>query len=125
MKTGNYRLNSEWCALGGFEVKSPHAIPDMCKALGISQRETETLYRIAKGQNVGQIAHDLGVSSTTVRTYKRRICEKLGVDHMNQAIALATAAICGVELRPLQPHRAEATPSFDLPIEAMPDKSGG
>lgn len=122
MNRGNFRLLKEWCSIGEFEIKAPEFVPDSCKSLGISQRETETLYRIAKGQRVAEIAKDMGVSPSTVTTYKRRINEKLGVSNTHQAISLTTAAICGVELRHSE-RGNNGSERLDLPIEAIDDDS--
>ena len=53
----------------------------------LSQREREVLDLLAKGFLIKEIADKLGVGFGTVRTYVRRIYEKLHVQSRSQAIA--------------------------------------
>jgi DNA-binding NarL/FixJ family response regulator len=53
----------------------------------LSQREKEVLDLLAKGFLIKEIADKLGVGFGTVRTYVRRIYEKLHVQSRSQAIA--------------------------------------
>jgi DNA-binding NarL/FixJ family response regulator len=55
----------------------------------LSPRETEVLRLIADGMSSKQVATDLGISETTVKTYLRQLFEKLGASHRAHAVALA------------------------------------
>jgi DNA-binding NarL/FixJ family response regulator len=60
--------------------RSPHP------SLGISPREEELLHHLAKGRAYKEAAAEMGVSLDTVRTYIRRIYEKLQVNSRQGAI---------------------------------------
>jgi two-component system invasion response regulator UvrY len=45
----------------------------------LSDREHQVLCMIASGKTVGQIAHQLSLSVTTISTYRARILEKMGM----------------------------------------------
>ncbi len=51
----------------------------------LSDRETEALRLIASGKTNRQIAQELMVSLSTVKTYVQRIIKKLGVSDRTQA----------------------------------------
>lgn len=55
---------------------------------GLSPREDEVLGLLARGFLYKEIADAIGVSLPTVKTYIRRICEKLHVHSRAQAVAL-------------------------------------
>lgn len=57
--------------------------------VSLSRREQEVLQRIADGLSTKQIAHDLHLSESTVKTYLRQLFEKLGATHRAHAVALA------------------------------------
>lgn len=54
---------------------------------GLSRRESEVLALIAQGYLYKEVADKIGVSLPTVKTYIRRICEKLHVHSRAQAVA--------------------------------------
>jgi DNA-binding NarL/FixJ family response regulator len=45
----------------------------------LSDREHQVLCMIASGKTVGQIAHQLSLSVTTISTYRARVLEKMGM----------------------------------------------
>lgn len=49
------------------------------QAYGLTQRETEVMERIARGNSVAHIADELVISENTVRTHSRRIYTKLDI----------------------------------------------
>jgi DNA-binding NarL/FixJ family response regulator len=53
----------------------------------LSAREVEVLTLLSKGHLIKEIADHLGISFVTVRTYIRRIYEKLHVHSRSQAVA--------------------------------------
>ncbi|MFN3865657.1 MAG: response regulator [Demequina sp.] len=68
---------------GGVHVPSPEAIGDL------SDREVEVLQLIARGMSNQEIASELWVSSTTVKTHVSHILTKLGVRDRVQAVVEA------------------------------------
>jgi two-component system, NarL family, nitrate/nitrite response regulator NarL len=55
----------------------------------LTPRETEVLRRISVGQTTNQIADEMGVTISTVRSYIKSILAKLGVHSRLQAAAIA------------------------------------
>jgi DNA-binding NarL/FixJ family response regulator len=56
----------------------------------LSQRELEVLKRLGEGKVYKQIAHELDLSTSTVRTHLHNIYGKLGAVDRAQAVLLAT-----------------------------------
>lgn len=67
----------------GVHVPSPEAIGDL------SEREVEVLQLLARGMSNQEIASELWVSSTTVKTHVSHILTKLGVRDRVQAVVEA------------------------------------
>jgi DNA-binding NarL/FixJ family response regulator len=65
-----------------FEKPSP--TPD--ETASLAPRELEVLHGLSCGQTYKQIADDLGISLSTVRTYIQRIYEKLHVHSQTEAV---------------------------------------
>ena len=61
-------------------------------SLVLSERERDVLKDLARGLQCKQIAADLEISINTVRTYVRRIYEKLHVGTLPEAVAAAIRA---------------------------------
>ena len=57
--------------------------------MALSPRETEVLQHIANGLANKQIAVELGISETTVKSHIGSLFEKLGASHRAHAVALA------------------------------------
>lgn len=55
----------------------------------LTPREREVCQRLLKGWTHDGIAVDLGLSATTVKTYRDRAFERLGIHHRNELFALA------------------------------------
>lgn len=73
-------------------VRRQELVPDApapARNLGISGREREVLRLLAEGMVHKQVADQLGISLETVRTYVRRIYEKLQVKTVAQAVSRA------------------------------------
>lgn len=60
-------------------------------AIKLSKRERDVLEKIAIGQSTREIAADLGIKTSTVDTYVRRIFDKLNVSSRNSAVLRASA----------------------------------
>lgn len=58
------------------------------RAGGLSPRESEVLALLARGYLYKEVADMIGLSLPTVKTYIRRICEKLHVHSRAEAVAL-------------------------------------
>ena len=56
----------------------------------LSTREVEVLKRLAEGKVYKQIAHELALSTSTVRTHLHNIYGKLGAVDRAQAVLIAT-----------------------------------
>jgi DNA-binding NarL/FixJ family response regulator len=70
------------------------------EAIELSLREREVLELLAKGFLIKEIGDKLGVGFGTVRTYVRRIYEKLHVQSRSQAIVKYLHGAAGPPLRP-------------------------
>jgi len=68
-------------------VQSFQGIPVADEAEGLSAREREVLDYLAQGFLIKEIGEKLGIGFDTVRTYIRRIYEKLHVHSRAQAVA--------------------------------------
>ena len=60
----------------------------------LTERERAVLSRTLSGESASRIAEDMGLSKSTIATYRRRCCEKLGVDGVQELIALAETYSC-------------------------------
>jgi DNA-binding CsgD family transcriptional regulator len=65
------------------------SLPPSLELLGLSQRETEILYWVIRGQDNQAIADRLSVHVATVRKHLENIFRKLGVQSRTEAIAKA------------------------------------
>ncbi|MCC6900559.1 MAG: response regulator transcription factor [Polyangiaceae bacterium] len=65
-----------------------HRDPDGALA-SLSDRELEVLRAIGRGQAVGQIASDMGLSVKTVSTYRTRLLSKLGLENNAELMRFA------------------------------------
>lgn len=76
---------SRHVALAGTDAATPgpfHAL---------TRREHEVCLRMLKGWTFDGIAADLGITPGTVKTYRNRAFERLGIHHRNELYALAQA----------------------------------
>jgi two-component system, NarL family, nitrate/nitrite response regulator NarL len=67
------------------------AVPPRENLLGtLTPRETQVLQRIVAGQSTGQMALEMDVATSTLRSYIKNILAKLGVHSRLQAAAIAS-----------------------------------
>jgi DNA-binding CsgD family transcriptional regulator len=76
--------------LGSARLTPAQRLQQLCPAL--TTREREVCERLLRGLSFEGIAADLGVSATTVKTYRNRAFERLGIHHRNELYALALAS---------------------------------
>ena len=69
--------------VASFQVKTPHTN----EYNNLSPREVEVLEGLANGRLYKQLADQMNISIETVRTYIRRIYEKLHVNSRTEAVA--------------------------------------
>jgi DNA-binding CsgD family transcriptional regulator len=82
----------------------PGAQADRVAALaGLPRREREVCQRLLRGWTYDGIAADLGISAGTVKTYRNRAFERMGLHHRNELFARALAEVAAP---PTQPGRA-------------------
>jgi two-component system invasion response regulator UvrY len=62
-------------------VPSPGTAGTATNLLGLSRRELEVFLRLAKGEGLGAIAKELGLSASTVSTYRGRLVKKTGFEN--------------------------------------------
>jgi DNA-binding CsgD family transcriptional regulator len=73
-------------------TSSGNEVPNL--ALGsLTGREMEVCQRLLKGWTHEGIAADLGLSPGTVKTYRDRAFDKLGIHHRNELFALAIGSL--------------------------------
>ena len=81
-------VDDDW--LGGLrEVSDAATVDATMLAFGLTQRESEVLYWVAKGKTNRDIGDILGSSPATVKKHLERIYEKLGVETRTAAAAMA------------------------------------
>jgi two-component system nitrate/nitrite response regulator NarL len=56
----------------------------------LTPRETEVLHRIVKGQSTRQMAGEMNVATSTLRSYIKSILAKLGAHSRLQAAAIVS-----------------------------------
>lgn len=61
--------------------------------LGLSPREAETLWLLCQGRSTGAIAHELSISTGTVKKHLEHVYRKLGVSTATAAVAQAFDAL--------------------------------
>ena len=125
---GPSRLGSDHianaCSETGF---SDETIRHLLNGAGLSNRELEVLAACSNGLDSAQVAQRLGMQASTVRTYRSRICKKLGYQTIHQLLAELSKRACysgaveeaGVCFRGEGPARGKAGISKGLVAEML------
>ena len=89
------RLGSDHAANGCSETGfSDGTIRHLLSGAGLSNRELEVLAACSNGLDSAQVAQRLGMQASTVRTYRSRICRKLGYQTIDQLLAELSKRAC-------------------------------
>lgn len=83
------RLRRAELAAGGRRGPAIEAKPEMLEALGLTPREAEVLFWVARGKTNDEIATVLGIGLTTVKKHLESTYAKLGVENRTTAAAMA------------------------------------
>ena len=75
------------------EADDAAALEALALAFGLTPREAEALYWVARGKTNRDIGEIVGASPATVKKHLEHVYEKLGVETRNAAAALAVARI--------------------------------
>lgn len=67
--------------------------PEPAALAGLPRREREVCQRLLRGWTYDGIAADLGISAGTVKTYRNRAFERMGLHHRNELFAKALAEV--------------------------------
>lgn len=88
-----------------FDPVPPLGAPRPPARFVLTPREEEVLRRIAAGQHTRQMATEMDIAISTLRTYVKNVFTKLGVHSRIEAAAIANQANLGGEttVRPLTP----------------------
>jgi DNA-binding NarL/FixJ family response regulator len=81
------RLIEQFAADGTTSHPGPGTLPNA--VAGLTERELEVLRLVARGMSNSEIAEEITVAETTVKTHVARILAKLGVRDRVQAVVLA------------------------------------
>lgn len=71
------------------------ATPDQLESLGLTPREAEVLFWVARGKTNDEIATVLGIGLTTVKKHLESTYSKLGVENRTTAAAMALERMSG------------------------------
>jgi DNA-binding NarL/FixJ family response regulator len=70
----------------------PHTASRPAPPFVLTPREAEVLRRIAAGQHTRQMAHEMNIAVSTLRTYVKNVFAKIGVHSRLEAAAVASRA---------------------------------
>ncbi len=73
----------------GDELEGMHASDEGSRPAALSERQLDVLRLVAVGANASQIAAELSISESTVRTHVKHILQRLGAHNRAHAVALA------------------------------------
>lgn len=94
------------CGKSVFDGLPPHATPGAAVPVLLTPREGEVLGRIVAGQDTRQMAREMNIAISTLRSYVRNLLAKLGAHSRLEAAAVASRANLPAEIsiaRPLSP----------------------
>jgi DNA-binding CsgD family transcriptional regulator len=84
--------------VGNFLITVPTSACRTEGEFALSHREKQALFLFSLGLCTRDVAKELGISVSTVDTYRRRIFQKLGTKTMVEAATVATAAALGARM---------------------------
>ena len=87
---GNYLGPDSLVQAASFPLPTSDGRPRQIDPCPMSTREVEVLRRLARGMVYKQIATELGLSTSTVRTHLHNVYGKLGAMDRAQAVLIAT-----------------------------------
>jgi DNA-binding NarL/FixJ family response regulator len=98
-RTGSAELLGAIRHLHGGAVPTGRTLPSdqESDSQTLSAREREIMQCVIQGQTSRQIADELGITKSSVDTYRARIFRKLGVDNRAALVALAGKQLQGLE----------------------------
>lgn len=65
------------------------AYPNESSTMRLSDREIEIIKLVVKGKSSAEIGEDLYISEHTVKTHRKNIFKKLGINHLSQLTTIA------------------------------------
>jgi DNA-binding CsgD family transcriptional regulator len=83
---------------GNYVLQLHRSIQETRKRLGLSNREIELLLLIGSGHRKHEIAQQMGVTTSTADTFRRRAYAKLGVGTGAAATAILMTYMAGAEI---------------------------
>lgn len=92
-----------------FDPAPPRGAPRPQAPFALTPREEEVLHRIAAGQHTRQMAAEMDIAVSTLRTYVKNVLAKLGVHSRIEAAAIASQADLGGEITVQQPPPGQQT----------------
>jgi len=92
-----------------FDPMPPRGAPRPQAPFALTPREEEVLRRIAAGQHTRQMAAEMDIAVSTLRTYVKNVFAKLGVHSRIEAAAIASQADLGGDIAVQQPPPGQQT----------------
>ena len=77
---------------GAFDQVTQNGAARPAAPFVLTRRESEVLRRIAAGQHTQQMATEMNIATSTLRTYVKNVFAKLGVHSRLEAAAIASRA---------------------------------
>ena len=105
-----------------FDRLSPNGVSRPAAPSVLTPREAEVLRRIVAGQHTQQMAREMNIAISTLRTYIKNVFAKLGVHSRLEAAACASRAELPDEIpaRPVSPQHQQDPGLDDLERNFLP-----
>ncbi len=85
--------------VGNYQISFDTDIAQLDEKLNLSGREGELLSLLAQGKPLKVCAYEMGISTHTADTHKRRLFQKLGVNCVVSATTIALSLMMGGEVQ--------------------------